>query len=80
MKKLAIGLLLLSLQAVALTDFACVSRCTATGQSYGLCQTRCSANDEVGQAAPIRTTDYVCMNQCTAGGNMLQVCQARCSY
>lgn len=45
MKKL-IGITLLTLafgsNALAMTDYGCVNRCTQQGNQYGLCVARCS--------------------------------------
>jgi hypothetical protein len=84
MKKLIFALaLFLGSASSAMTDYACVSKCTSDGNTYGLCVNRCSTNDtnqNNQRGNSFKQTDYGCVNKCTRGGTMYSVCVDKCSY
>jgi len=77
--------MLLSIEALAGTDYNCVSDCTGKGYLYSLCQNKCSypdspsSNNSNSFSQP-KGTDYQCVNDCTAKGYMYNYCKSRCSY
>lgn len=79
MKLLYVAVMLAGTNAFALTDYTCVSNCTADGTLYGLCISRCSTNDSM-QAPKIKQTDYTCVSKCTSSGLMYGLCIDKCSF
>lgn len=92
MKRLLAILLVLNVSsATAMTDFQCVNDCTAAGYQYGLCQSRCSTDNDSKKEPPQnadpwndakkqKQTDYQCVSACTAKGYQYQLCESKCSY
>lgn len=73
--------LLASGSAFALTDYNCVNSCTAEGNMYNFCVSKCSYDSPApSRAGPPKQTDYGCVNRCTAKGNMYSYCVQECSY
>lgn len=89
MKRLVFILLFLQSQlAFAVTDFTCLTNCTAQGYLYGFCQSRCTV-DTTPQPinfetynTPVRTTttDFQCLGDCISHGYLYQLCKNKCSY
>jgi hypothetical protein len=84
MKTLILIAALATVQSHALTDFTCVTDCTAKGYLYGLCMSQCTTNE--GQSTfssgsgGSGQTDYTCVSDCEAKGYRHAYCRSRCSY
>ena len=79
MKKLILAVsILISTNALAATDYTCVSNCTSSGYMYGYCQSKCSYNTNT--FGTQKRTDYSCVNNCTSKGYLYGYCKSQCSY
>lgn len=81
--KLILMILMVSSGAQAGIDYSCQNDCLAQGTQYGLCQKRCSYEDNAwSQPAQqqFKQTDYQCVNACTAKGRMYNYCKQQCEY
>lgn len=82
MKLLFVLMLFTGSIATADTDYTCLNQCTAAGNQYGLCQSKCSYTPSTGfgSFSDNKQTDYQCVSRCTQGGSLYNFCVDKCSY